>query len=509
MSSARRGALTGLGAGWLAFGVQMGLRAGVDAPTLQEALEAPLTAGTPPALFALLLERLEYLGKPLLFGGLTLALLALGSGLGALWGRLAERPALAPGPLRGALLGLGLALLQALLLFSLGPTATAGAEPLGLALLLLLPPLTYGLTLGTALRRREGPEAPEPSPQRRAMLAWLGGVALATLLGTWGVSRLLEGTLRATASRSARRPPAQLPPEITPQDRFYVVSKNLRDPVIRAEAWRLTVDGEVERPLTLTYEDLRALPAVEEMVTLECISNEVGGDLISNARWRGVRLQDLLERAGVKPTARRIAFFSEDGYSESLPLEDALRPEVMVVYEMNGEPLSPAHGFPARLLVPGRYGMKSPKWLTRITARTDDFLGFWEVRGWSDSAIVKTMSQVLLPLPGSYLPQERTLVGGIAFAGSRGLRAVEVSDDAGQTWHRAVLRPALSRYAWVLWTLDWTPPRKGRILLQVRAIDGTGAVQPAEAKQPFPDGAEGHHRILVLVDWEPPSRQEG
>jgi DMSO/TMAO reductase YedYZ molybdopterin-dependent catalytic subunit len=290
-----------------------------------------------------------------------------------------------------------------------------------------------------------------------------------------------------------------MPSEVTPNDDFYIISKNFIDPEVSSVGWELTVDGMVEEPYTLSYEELTSLPWVEEFITLECISNSVGGDLISNAKWRGVRLKELLERARLKPGVVDIASFARDGYSESLPLEMALESQVLVAYMMNGEPLPTKHGFPARLIIPGLYGEKCSKWLTRLEAVDHDFLGFWQRNGWSDDARIKTTSQIRVPGKGDRLSHGEILIGGLAFAGDRGISKVEISPDEGDTWLPAIVREPLSPYTWVLWTTEWVPSENGRFKLLVRATDGKGRQQVAEARGTFPDGATGLHSIRVTV----------
>src|SRR3989442_1345886 len=218
----------------------------------------------------------------------------------------------------------------------------------------------------------------------------------------WGMLAglvVLLGLIGAVVARWAGGKPGRLlglPAEITPNDRFYIVSKNPPgfDPVVEVAKWSLDIGGLVSKPVRFSFEDLRAMPAIEQVQTLECISNEVGGDLISNAKWKGVQLRDVLMRAGgPAATAVKVAFRCADGYSESIPVADAMHPTTLLAYEMNGEPLPTKHGFPVRLLVPGSFGMKNPKWITKIEVVNYDFRGYWEASGWSDEAVVKTMSE--------------------------------------------------------------------------------------------------------------------
>lgn len=294
-----------------------------------------------------------------------------------------------------------------------------------------------------------------------------------------------------------------LPPEVTSTRDFYIVSKNPPgfDPVIDVNRWKLELAGLVPSPTRLTYEEIRAMPAVERYHTLECISNEIGGDLISNAKWRGVPLANVLARAGgVSSKTVHIVFRAADGYTESLPAADALNPETLLVYEMNGEQLPTKHGFPVRLLVPGRFGMKNPKWITRIEAIDTGFLGYWERSGWSDRAIVQTMSKLTTPTSGATVRVgEEVGLGGVAFAADRGIREVEFSIDDGKSWQPAEVKSPLGKHTWVLWAAVWKPPAPGDYVLRVRARDGLGVWQPSAETATLPDGATGYHRIRLRV----------
>jgi DMSO/TMAO reductase YedYZ molybdopterin-dependent catalytic subunit len=295
-----------------------------------------------------------------------------------------------------------------------------------------------------------------------------------------------------------------LPAEITPTPDFYVVSKNPPgfDPVVDAGRWHLELGGLVNKPATLTLEAVRALQSVQRPHTLECISNDVGGDLISNAHWRGARLKDVLDQAGgVGAKAIQVAFHCADGYTESLPVAEALHPDTLLAYEMNGAPLTAKHGFPLRLLVPGHFGMKNPKWITKIEPVDHNILGYWERSGWSQQAVVKTMSKFTAPSSSHmmYKVGEEIALGGVAYAGDRGIKAVDVSVDDGKTWQPAQLKPPQGPYTWVLWAAVWTPSSPGDYGLRVRATDGAGNLQVKEEVTTLPDGASGYHWIRLRV----------
>jgi DMSO/TMAO reductase YedYZ molybdopterin-dependent catalytic subunit len=231
-----------------------------------------------------------------------------------------------------------------------------------------------------------------------------------------------------------------------------------------------------------------------------CISNEIGGDLISNAVWKGVPLKAILEKAGIRTGASRLIIRARDGYSDSFPLSAALRDGTILAYEMNGKPLERQHGFPARVLVMGLYGIKNVKWLSELEVVDYDHKGYWPARGWSHTAIYKTFSRIDVPAPGAVLKRgERSWIAGVAFAGDRGIRGVEVSVDGGTTWQPAQLKSGMGDHTWLRWAFEWIPAVPGTATLTVRAIDGTGAVQPVGPKPPLPDGVEGLHALSVKV----------
>jgi len=262
----------------------------------------------------------------------------------------------------------------------------------------------------------------------------------------------------------------------------------------------LKVDGQVDHPATYTYQELRARPSVKRVTTLECISNDVGGHYISTGEWTGFSLPELLTEAGVRPSTSLMEMHAVDGYTESLPISVAMHPDNMLVYDLNGAPLPQVHGYPLRLIVPGRFGMKNVKWINEIKLIDTDFNGYWEQRGWSQEAIVTTMSRIDVPEYGAHVSLgQPALLGGIAFSGDRGISKVEVSADDGQTWMVADLQPPLSPLTWVYWTKHWTPQKLGSASIVVRAWDGTGTVQTGTYADPLPSGATGYDRITVTV----------
>lgn len=285
---------------------------------------------------------------------------------------------------------------------------------------------------------------------------------------------------------------------ITPNEEFYVTSYR-SPPTIRINGWSLSIKGLVERPMTLTYNQLIAKPSLSQIVTLECVGNTVAGEFISTARWEGVPLRSLLEEAGAQADAYDVVFRAADGYSDSIRFDRAMAGDVLIAHRMNGVPLPQGHGFPARAIVPGHYGMKSVQWLMEIEAVAEDYKGYYAQKGWTDEAVIKTTSRIDLPGHGTVIGGLRHQVEGLAFAGARGIKQVEISVDGGERWVPAELDNPLSSYSWVFWHYDWTVPKPGRYSLIVRATDGAGRLQSSSDQDPAPDGATGLHEITVTV----------
>jgi DMSO/TMAO reductase YedYZ molybdopterin-dependent catalytic subunit len=302
------------------------------------------------------------------------------------------------------------------------------------------------------------------------------------------------------------RTPGQLAAAITDNTDFYVVTKNAAgDPVLHPQDWRLLVDGEVQRSFQLDYATLRRLPSVQIAKTLECISNFVGkpelapfgAELISTAQWKGVPIRDILAlTGGPKASAQWLAILSADEYTSALPMDAAMDPETLLVYEMNGEVLPREHGYPARVLVPGRYGMKNPKWVVGLRPMSREFVDWYGQRNWSKEGIVRTMSRIDSPVAGATLDGGQNMVSGIAYAGTRGIKRVEYSADGGETWQDATLiEPAAGHDAWVRWrgSFDYTPGTK--TVLMARATDGIDELQDQPFTLPEPNGGTGWPRI--------------
>jgi DMSO/TMAO reductase YedYZ molybdopterin-dependent catalytic subunit len=310
---------------------------------------------------------------------------------------------------------------------------------------------------------------------------------------------VLPGADRPLAPPPPSLPVARISPLVTPNRDFYRIDTALSVPQVDLATWRLDIDGMVDAPGSLTYDDLLGMELVEADVTLCCVSNEVGGSLIGNARWLGVPLATLLERAGVQPGADQVVGHSVDGWTGGFPTAIATDGRAaLVAVGMNGEPLPVPHGFPARLVVPGLYGyVSATKWLARIQLTTwEGFDGYWVPRGWSKEGPIKTSSRIDVPTPGR-IPAGRTAVAGVAWAQHRGIAGVEVQVDDGP-WQPAGLSDELHVDTWRQWVLDWDAP-PGRHTLRVRATDATGEVQTADRAPVAPNGATGHHTITVTV----------
>ena len=306
--------------------------------------------------------------------------------------------------------------------------------------------------------------------------------------------------------------------KITPTDKFYQVTKNLVDPDAARDLWRFDILGNVESPRTWTFAELTALPAVEQETTLQCISYGVGSGLISNALWKGVPLPALLSQVKPKPGTVAVLFHAADGYYETFPFSKATEPTTLVAWEMNGGPLPARHGFPVRMIVPGIYGERSAKWVTRLEflAEGDPRLqmmrhnikgvGFYTEQGWGPDIFVPTTSRFDAPkVAGDHFGQpfkvgQRVELRGMAFGGDKGISKVELSFDDGQTWADAPITAPGTRISWSLWTYRWTPTVAGDGTFVVRATNADGQPQITENRGPVPDGATGLHRVKARVD---------
>jgi DMSO/TMAO reductase YedYZ molybdopterin-dependent catalytic subunit len=292
---------------------------------------------------------------------------------------------------------------------------------------------------------------------------------------------------------------AGITPLIVPNNEFYQIDTALLTPIVDTASWQLRVHGMVDRETTLTWDELVQLPLFEQYVTIACVSNEIGGKLVGNAKWTGVRLREVLDMAGVQAGATQLVGRSVDGWTAGMPTAWVMDParEPMIAVRMNDEPLPPNHGFPARLIVPGLYGyVSATKWLAELELTTlEAFDGYWVPLGWSKEAPILTQSRIDTPRPGS-VAVGQVPIAGIAWAPDRGISKVEVAIDG--VWQEARLSSPISDATWVQWVFDWDA-REGRHQIQVRATDGTGETQPEQRTPPAPDGARGWMSVDVAA----------
>lgn len=389
------------------------------------------------------------------------------------------------------------------------------AVPSGVAIVVGIAVLAVLTRQSAALPDGDGPEPPTEGVSRRRFLV-TSGLALGLGVLTAVAARLAAAGIQAV--EAARRsltlpapavtaPPvpagasldvAGLTPLFTPNADFYRIDTALIVPSVDPAMWTLTVTGMVERELTLTFEELLALPLEESDTTLACVSNPVGGGLIGNARWLGYPIRHLLARARPEPGADMVLSRSVDGFTASTPLE-ALTDDrnAVLAVAMNGEPLPPEHGFPVRMVVPGLYGyVSATKWVTGLTVTTfARDAAYWTQRGWSERAPVKLSSRIDTPR-GSAKAGEVT-IAGVAWAQHTGVSRVEVRIDEG-SWLEAELADAVSADIWRQWRYAWDA-RPGRHTVTVRATDADGMRQDARVRDVVPDGATGYHAVLIDV----------
>ena len=513
------GPVAGLVAGWLAVAVGVVVAAVFDLVSPYDAVGSEVIDRVPAWLKDLAIDWFGTADKLALRIGIAVVLVVAG------WwvGRLARRRAWV-GDVGIALFGLIGALAAA---DRADASWAAGIPPLvGAAVGIVV--LRYLLAI---VRRHDGAtERPGPSRipdgwDRRRFLV-TSGVATAGAAVAAASARELEDRrierLRdaapdtlptpATTPTGSTPPPIEVPPGaqlspitpfVTPNDEFYLIDTALSVPRIRLDRWRVEVGGMVDRPLTLSYDDLLALPQVERMITLSCVSNEVGGTLVGNAVWQGVLLADVLADARVDPAAEQVFSTSTDGWTCGFPIGAALDGRgAMIALGMNGEPLPLRHGFPARLVVPGLYGyVSATKWLSSIEVTTwADETGYWVPRGWSREGPIKTQSRIDVPRRNEEVPAGRIAIAGVAWAPTKGIDRVEVQIDDGP-WLEARLGDEVTDDAWRQWVHEWDAATPGEHVVKVRATDGTGETQTAEVSRPDPDGATGHHtrRFTVIA----------
>jgi DMSO/TMAO reductase YedYZ molybdopterin-dependent catalytic subunit len=321
-----------------------------------------------------------------------------------------------------------------------------------------------------------------------------------------------KGARKAVTHETLPQPPADasidvpgMPDLITSASTFYLIDTALTSPRIDANNWKLSVKGAVDNPVEFSYKDLLGMPTREADITLSCVSNTVGGGLVSNGRWTGVLLSDVLEEAGmsrdkITSASRQLVGRSVDGFTTGFKTDIALDGRnALVAFGLNGSELPVQHGYPVRLVIPGLYGyVSATKWLTEIELTNWNFDAYWIQRTWSKEGPVKTQSRIDTISAGDNLSAGKNPIGGIAWAPHRGIEKVEVSTDGGQTWNTARLAKQLAEDTWRQYVYDWEA-NPGDYTIQVRATDGNGETQTASKAPPHPSGATGYHTIDVTV----------
>jgi DMSO/TMAO reductase YedYZ molybdopterin-dependent catalytic subunit len=361
----------------------------------------------------------------------------------------------------------------------------------------------YATVLGwcyRALLPRAPHESEARTAQSRRALLTRTGVAALGVGAVGGTLGLVHSLLNNYASYDGMKSysPNNVTSPITPNNEHYVVTQNPIDPTPSLNVWRLELVGMVGTSGSYTYEEFISLPSVSRAITLECIANGLGDHLISTAIWQGIALSTLLERhGGAQSSGRYVVFYSVDGYTISQPLDEVLAVDALLAFRMNGQELPIQHGYPVRALIPGRYGEENPKWLTRVEL-TDHFVGgLYSDQGWYNGPL-HTITRIDRPR-GETVFASTIEIGGLAFAGNRGIQRVEISTDNGTIWSDAQLDPPLSQDSWVLWTYQWHPIVRGQYTLVARATDGTGQLQTSQQQGTVPNGATGYHYVAVTL----------
>ena len=460
---------------------------------------------------AAMISLLGFWAKPALIVSLGVGATVLAGGVGVVAGRASAfsgRTAEVIGVTTGLVLTGGLIALSSTTLFS--GSLLAGV------LIAVIPPVIAGKTLASVSAGETASQQDRRSFTRRSIAIVGSGVVSVGVLRT-AVARL-SGTTEAPADSNSGSgsdslptdvsPPegnpafdfGEMPPAITPPADHYVIDKTLTTPEIAAADWQLDIHGAVSKPYTLGYGELLGHEAtVEQPTTMVCVSNEIGGNLVGTAHWTGVQLSEIIETAVPADGAIDVVTHATDGYTESFPIEQIRREDILLAYGMGDHQLTAEHGYPARLLIPGRYGMKMTKWITEIELVESDRDGYWTERGWDEEAVLNT---------GSYIRAveregETVQIGGIAFGGLETqfeeIRAVEVSVDGGDSWTEATLESQIGPHIRRRWKYEFDLASETELEIVCRAIRQDGTVQTSEETSPRPAGATGWHRISETV----------
>lgn len=513
MRARNRAAAVGIVAGAVALGVSELVAAFVlpgSSPVV--AVGDTIVDASPAAVKDWAISTLGTADKPALLAGILLILVVVAAGIGML-----ARRRLAYG-----VAGMGVfAVLGAAAAVTRPDATMAAAFPsvLGAAagVVALARLLRLARPVAAAHVDEDGSVAESQLPDRRRLLTGLAvgvgvagaGVIVGRVAGGGSDVRMarakvalpVPATPAAPLPRGADLRIPGLSPFVTPNKDFYRVDTALLVPRVDPQSWRLRVHGLVDRPLEITYDQLLRRPMTEADITLTCVSNEVGGDLVGNARWLGVHLADLLREAGIQDGADMLLSRSSDGWTAGTPVDVVMDGrDALLAVAMNGRPLPVRHGFPVRQVVPGLYGyVSATKWLTDIkVTRFADDEGYWTPRGWSVRGPIKTESRIDVPSVGATVHAGRVAVAGVAWAQHRGVERVEVQVD-DEPWQAARLAAVPGSDTWRQWVYDWNA-RPGKHRIAVRATDRTGRTQTRRHAPPVPNGASGRHTINVTVD---------
>ncbi len=516
---------------------------GGNVPAFPEFIVAAIARLTPLEFFGAATENYGSLAKKSLFVAVLVGIVAVGAAGGGWAGRLSRGAGFGRRLVAGGIVALAFYLVINLVILPIAyygvfavDSSRTGAIQTQLILTFALYAVAWAVFSGLLAERRD--EVGAGGISRRFVVGkGLGGILTLVLTGTVGVlawrivgrggsgvdevasdaaaeqiaasarggdpsSAAVAAQAGSTPEASAAPPPdaaaifadldtnERLSPVITSVADFYHVSKNIVDPVVDRSGWSLTIGGMVDREQTFTLDQLNALATTKKITTLGCISNTLNGDLVGTAEWQGIPLVQLLATAGVQPGVVDLKFHCADDYEDSIPLERAFDPDTMVVVGMNGAPLTDDHGAPARLIIPGIYGMKNVKWVERIDLVDEDFQGYWQTRGWSDPALYQIWGRIDYP-DGDDLEPGPAVAAGMASAGDRGVSRVEVSLDDGETWADAILEPSINPpFTWVRWAFPFEAV-SGDYRMKIRATDGEGTLAPEDERDPLPDGATG------------------